>query len=456
MDRLKIIKNHLLVKGREPCITTKLCSFDSSQDCLHLKSGLQKLGLTNVEVSSPPVNYEHYYRTLLTPEAVKFVADLVNTFDNDVEGIFQERQRRKLLLDSTGGLPDFSKKSAILHGNWKVRPVPQRLQCRHVDLGDVSPSNTSHFVESLKTTAQGMQEIAQDCLRIQKLQLFGDYLCGIEPPMLAYNVETKQYYSIALSVEETEEQKKPSLSAEEWSDDGDVIIESEEEIIHGGDDDHVKHLKKKKLQLKQIKQDQEKHKENIQKIIDKNRHHCIEVEIHPIFLVPDTNCFIDHLPGLKKLILSKKFTITVPLVVINELDGLAKGSKDGQNSTQQHANRVRKTSEESVQFLEAEFEKKNSHLKTQTSKGNILETIAFRSEESENGTGNNDDIILSSCLHYCKDKAREFMPKEKDGPVRLYRDVVLLTDDRNLRLKAHTHNVPVKDVPSFLHWSKVT
>jgi len=43
-----------------------------------------------------------------------------------------------------------------------------------------------------------------------------------------------------------------------------------------------------------------------------------------------------------------------------------------------------------------------------------------------------------------------------DGPVRLYRDVVLLTDDRNLRLKAHTHNVPVKDVPSFMHWSKIT
>lgn len=80
--------------------------------------------------------------------------------------------------------------------------------------------------------------------------------------------------------------------------------------------------------------------------------------------------------------------------MINELDGLAKGSKDGQNSTQQHANRVRKTSEESVQFLEAEFEKKNSHLKTQTSKGNILETIAFRSEESENGT-------VSKSYTYC-------------------------------------------------------
>jgi len=25
--------------------------------------------------------------------------------------------------------------------------------------------------------------------------------------------------------------------------------------------------------------------------------------------------------------------------------------------------------------------------------------------------GNNDDLILSCCLHYCKDKARDFMPK---------------------------------------------
>ena len=72
--------------------------------------------------------------------------------------------------------------------------------------------------------------------------------------------------------------------------------------------------------------------------------------------------------------------------VINELDGLAKGSKDGQYSTPQHANKVRKTAEESVSFLEAEFDKKNSHLKTQTSKGNVLDTISFRSEESGNGT----------------------------------------------------------------------
>ena len=43
-----------------------------------------------------------------------------------------------------------------------------------------------------------------------------------------------------------------------------------------------------------------------------------------------------------------------------------------------------------------------------------------------------------------------------DTPVRLYREVVLLTEDRNLRLKAHTHNVPVKDIPAFMKWSSAT
>ena len=32
---------------------------------------------------------------------------------------------------------------------------------------------------------------------MEKLRTFGDYLCGIEPPLLSYNVETHQYVSIA-------------------------------------------------------------------------------------------------------------------------------------------------------------------------------------------------------------------------------------------------------------------
>lgn len=51
-----------------------------------------------------------------------------------------------------------------------------------------------------------------------------------------------------------------------------------------------------------------------QKLIEKDRHRCIELEIHPIFLIPDTNCFIDHFSSLKQLIQLKKYTVVVPLI----------------------------------------------------------------------------------------------------------------------------------------------
>lgn len=46
-----------------------------------------------------------------------------------------------------------------------------------------------------------------------------------------------------------------------------------------------------------------------------------------------------------------------------------------------------------------------------------------------------------------------FLPTEE--PIRLLREVVLLTDDRNLRVKALTRNVPVRDIPAFLAWAQV-
>lgn len=47
------------------------------------------------------------------------------------------------------------------------------------------------------------QELARDCVRISKLRLFGDYLCGIDPPLLSYNVETRQYVSAVSSLPAT-------------------------------------------------------------------------------------------------------------------------------------------------------------------------------------------------------------------------------------------------------------
>lgn len=40
----------------------------------------------------------------------------------------------------------------------------------------------------------------------------------------------------------------------------------------------------------------------------------LELEVRPHFLVPDTNGFIDHLGGLKKLLQCGTYIIVVPLI----------------------------------------------------------------------------------------------------------------------------------------------
>lgn len=50
-----------------------------------------------------------------------------------------------------------------------------------------------------------------------------------------------------------------------------------------------------------------------QKFLEKNRHRSIELEIRPIFLIPDTNCFIDYFQNMKNLLESEKYTIVIPL-----------------------------------------------------------------------------------------------------------------------------------------------
>lgn len=60
----------------------------------------------------------------------------------------------------------------------------------------------------------------------------------------------------------------------------------------------------------------------------------------------------------------------------------------------------------------------------------------------------------ANTLMYLKDRI-SYSASKPDGTVRLQREVVLLTDDRNLRVKALTRNVPVRDIPSFLSWAKV-
>lgn len=318
--------------------------------------------------------------------------------------------------------------------------------------------------------------IAADCKRVTVLKYFLEALCGQEEPLLAF--KGGKYVSVATSPEPNHSvatrSRQESLTERESDD---VILEAEsslsaseeeEDVEEVGDSENdIRQLKARRHALANKLAQQQKRRDKIQAVLQTSGQ--LELEVRPLFLVVDTNGFVDHLSGLKKLLQCGTYIIVVPLIVITELDGLAKGqdgfvigvggrgagARGNHNASVAHVRTVQEKARLAVAFLEKGFEDREPCLRALTSRGNQLESIALRSEDTSGQQGNNDDVILSCCLHYCKDKAKDFMPHQRNGTVRLQREVVLLTDDRNLRVKALTHNVPVRDIPAFLSWAKV-
>ncbi|XP_043574825.1 telomerase-binding protein EST1A [Chiloscyllium plagiosum] len=226
--------------------------------------------------------------------------------------------------------------------------------------------------------------IAADCKRVTVLKYFLEALCGQEEPLLAF--KGGKYVSMApipdsLGKEDGSQQGKQLEDQEE-----DVIIEeyegqsSEPDGSEGEDD--IKELRAKKQALTKRFAEQQRRQEKIQAVLeDQTFKRQIEIEITPVFLVPDTNGFIDHLPSLVRLLDCKLYIIVVPLIVINELDGLAKG-QDTDYHGGNHAKLVQERAKKAIDFLEQKFESRDSCLRALTSRGNELESIAFRSEDT--------------------------------------------------------------------------
>ncbi|XP_058857558.1 telomerase-binding protein EST1A [Acipenser ruthenus] len=295
--------------------------------------------------------------------------------------------------------------------------------------------------------------IAADCKRVTVLKYFLEALCGQEEPLLAF--KGGKYVSMATVPDTMGKETGSQEGKQADNQDEDVLVEAMEEDSESdasGSEDDFRELRARKHALTVKVAEQQRRRDKIQAVLQPCRQ--LEIEITPVFLVPDTNGFIDHLNGLAKLLSCKAYILVVPLIVITELDGLARG-QETEYRTGSHARQVQEHARSAISFLERGFENREPCLRALTSRGNELESISFRSEDPTGQQGNNDDLILSCCLHYCKDKAKDFMPTQKDEPIRLRREVVLLTDDRNLRVKALTRNVPVRDIPAFLKWAKV-
>lgn len=253
--------------------------------------------------------------------------------------------------------------------------------------------------------------------------------------------------------------------------------------VAGKSNQEIRKLLRRKDELERKQKMQEKYTQRLQDILSQSTI-ALMIEVRPRSLVPDTNCFVDYLADIESIARAHPlYQLMVPIVVINELEGLSKGIKPGTvaataaNATAAgvitskltssvsvfptaaaakassvdrrfdplHAEKVAAASKQALDFIR----KKNPALKCVTTKGSILNTSTFTAEDGDDVQMSNDDRILKTALNLCREHA-----EEKRGEVRyIIRDVVLLTTDRNLRVKALSNDLPVRELPDFIKWA---
>jgi len=156
-------------------------------------------------------------------------------------------------------------------------------------------------------------------------------------------------------------------------------------------------------------------------------------------LVIDTNILLSSLSSLASIIENGQWTIVVPVPVIMELDGLSS------NTTQ-----LGEAARAAMAYISSHIRSHSSSLKVQTSKGNYLSSLSIRTEQVDfqdevSWERNMDDLILRTAIwqdeHWFDRSAMlkdDGISRDTTGAVK----VVLLSLDRNLRLKARSRQLP--------------
>lgn len=168
-------------------------------------------------------------------------------------------------------------------------------------------------------------------------------------------------------------------------------------------------------------------------------------------LVFDTNILLTSLTLLSELVAAECWTIVLPLAVITELDGLKR------NSTP-----LGTAAAEAIDYLELAVRGYSRYLKIQTSRGNYLKDLAIRNEAIDFGGGADgtsshdlaqslDDVILRAAAwqkEHFSDRLALVNPHAVAAGRKVPSDtapVVLITFDRNLRLKASARGLDATD-----------
>ena len=306
--------------------------------------------------------------------------------------------------------------------------------------------------------------------RLQRFRDLSDFLCGIPVPVLEYNTQTKEYTSLATSICRSEQTTTAQTRPENLhlgnlppplfdypSQDQSTGISSEPAEITA--------LRQRRRDLlaqgERHKAENEYRRDMLKR--EEVAAGSIVIEVRPLILIFDTNSIIDYLPAVKGIIESCQFTVVLPLVVISELESLSSGPRTPsapfgvlQVEDRKHDEFVCNAARDALSFFELQFTRRNNRLKAMTSHGNFVDNIAFRDQTSV--AMSNDDAILGCALHYCNeqlDRKAAMHATEGGSGTTIKREVVLITCDRNLRIKAHLRRVPTCPMRPFLKWASV-
>lgn len=236
-------------------------------------------------------------------------------------------------------------------------------------------------------------EVEKARRRLEKIILFADYLCGLEKPLLKYDVANKCYNYVGANVETlTPINKHNKLNANRTTSTcssssaksasiGEELPLEQLSIDDEEGDEEMSELKEKHRLLKAKLVEQQNKERNFESVIEAHKQRQIELEIRPKFIIPDTNCFIDHLNLIDRILNASYYILVVPLLVINELEKLAKSISNYNDDSIEHAEYVQRNARKSIGYLNEKFEKRQRNIKAITSQGTVLETIQFRTEE---------------------------------------------------------------------------
>ncbi len=102
------------------------------------------------------------YETVLTPDALEFVADLTRRFGDRVTALLDARTARQRELDS-GALPDFlAQTRQVREAEWRVTSVPADLQDRRVEI--TGPTDRKMIINALNSGAKVFMADCEDSM----------------------------------------------------------------------------------------------------------------------------------------------------------------------------------------------------------------------------------------------------------------------------------------------------